>query len=211
MTAPQTAIQYARDHRDQFLDDFKDLVRIPSISTLPERLADMQRAAEWVAGQLKGLGFEPVQIVPTARHPIVFGEHLRAPKGAPTILFYGHYDVQPVDQVELWKSDPFEPTIRGDDLFARGASDMKGQVIAHMKAVESMVRTEGLPVNLKYLIEGEEEIGSPNIGKFVEDHKAMLASDFCLNADTSILAPDIPAITYGLRGLTYYEIRVQGA
>ncbi|MEX0787386.1 MAG: dipeptidase [Anaerolineales bacterium] len=211
MTAADAAIQYARDHRDQFLSDFKELVRIPSISTLPERQGDMQRAAEWVAGQLTKLGFDPVQIVPTEKHPIVFGEYRHAPKGAPTILFYGHYDVQPVDPVELWKSDPFEPTVRGDDLFARGASDMKGQVIAHMKAVEAMVRTEGLPVNLKYLIEGEEEIGSPNIGKFVGDYKAKLASDFCLNADTNILAPDIPAITYGLRGLAYYEIRVQGA
>jgi len=206
----EAALQYARQRQPDSLADLQDLVRIPSVSTLPEHENDMQRAAEWVAGELRDLGFDKVQILPTARHPVVYGEHLRAGAGAPTVLFYGHYDVQPVDPVELWHSGPFEPTVKGDDLFGRGASDMKGQVVAHLKAVEAMIRTSGLPINLKYLIEGEEEIGSPSLDAFVSAQRQVLASDFCLNADTNILAPDVPAITYALRGLAYFELRVQG-
>ncbi|MGH2606050.1 MAG: M20/M25/M40 family metallo-hydrolase, partial [Anaerolineales bacterium] len=207
----EAALKYAREHRTDSLADLQDLVRIPSVSTLPEHEKDIQRGAEWVADELRDLGFDKVQIFPTARHPVVYGEHLLAGPEAPTVLFYGHYDVQPVDPVELWHSGPFEPTVRGEDLFGRGASDMKGQVVAHLKAVEAMVRTSGLPINLKYLIEGEEEIGSPSLDAFVSAHRQELTSDFCLNADTNILAPDVPAITYALRGLAYFELRVQGA
>jgi acetylornithine deacetylase/succinyl-diaminopimelate desuccinylase-like protein len=189
----------------------KEFLRIPSISTLPEREADMRRAAEWLAVELHDSWFEQVAVMPTERHPVVYGELLAAGGGAPTVLFYGHYDVQPVDPVDLWTSEPFEPTVRGDDLFARGASDSKGQVVAHLKAVQAMARTSGVPINLKYLIEGEEEIGSPSLGDFVRRNRQRLGADFCLNGDTSILAPDVPAITYGLRGLAYFEIRLQGA
>lgn len=206
----EAALQYARDHRTDSLADLQDLVRIPSVSTLPEHEKDIQRGAEWVAGELRDIGFHKVQIFPTARHPIVYGEHLRAGAGAPTVLFYGHYDVQPVDPVELWHTGPFEPTVRGEDLFGRGASDMKGQVVAHLKAVEAMIRTSGLPINLKYLIEGEEEIGSPSLEHFIKEHKGLMAGDFCLNADANILAADVPSITYALRGLAYFELRVKG-
>jgi acetylornithine deacetylase/succinyl-diaminopimelate desuccinylase-like protein len=205
------AIEYASAHRQPFLEALNDLLRIPSISTLPENEPDMARAAEWIAERLRGLGFKQVDILPTGRHPVVYGEHLEAGPDAPTILVYGHYDVQPADPLDLWETDPFEPTVRGDDLFARGASDMKGQIVAHLMAVESMIKTSGLPVNLKYMVEGEEEIGSPSLETFIKEHEAKLACDVCLNADAGILAADIPAITYALRGLAYFEIRLQGA
>lgn len=205
------AIDYAKDHSEAFLDSLNELLRIPSISTLPENEPDMAKAAEWLAERMRSLGFSEVEIIPTKRHPVVYGEHLEAGPDAPTILVYGHYDVQPADPLDLWETDPFEPTVRGDDLFARGASDMKGQIVAHLMAVESMINTSGLPVNLKYMVEGEEEIGSPNIEAFIQQHKDKLACDVCLNADAGILAADIPAITYGLRGLAYFEIRLQGA
>jgi acetylornithine deacetylase/succinyl-diaminopimelate desuccinylase-like protein len=211
MPDPQPALQYARAHSQAAVDSLQEALRIPSISTLSEKAGDVRRAADWFAGQLEAMGFDSVDVLPTAKHPVVCGELMQAGPSAPTVLFYGHYDVQPVDPIDLWLSDPFEPTIRGEDLFARGASDMKGQVVAHLKAVEAMVRTSGLPINLKYLIEGEEEIGSPSLAEFVRRNKARLAADFCLNADTSIIAPDVPALTYGLRGLAYHEIRLQGA
>lgn len=210
MPNPEAAIAYAREHQQAFLEDLKALLRIPSVSTLPERQPDVRRAAQWVAGQLKDFGLDPVAVMPTAGHPVVYGEWLKAGSEAPTILFYGHYDVQPVDPLDLWISDPFNPQVRGDDVFARGASDMKGQIVAHLKAVESMIRTSGLPINLKYLIEGEEEVGSPSLGAFVIEHKDLLSCDLCLNGDSGILAPDIPSIVYALRGLAYFEIRLQG-
>jgi acetylornithine deacetylase/succinyl-diaminopimelate desuccinylase-like protein len=210
MSDPTPAIEYAKAHQDAFLEALKDLLRIPSVSTLPENKPDMARAADWLVRRLEGLGFDHIEVIPTKRHPVVYGEHLKAGPDAPTILVYGHYDVQPTDPVELWETDPFEPTVRGDDLFARGASDMKGQIVAHLMAVESMINTNGLPVNLKYMIEGEEEIGSPNLEAFIEQHKDKLACDVCLNADAGILAADTPAITYGLRGLAYFELRLQG-
>jgi acetylornithine deacetylase/succinyl-diaminopimelate desuccinylase-like protein len=210
MTSNHPAIEYARTHRDRFLVELMDFLSLPSISTLPEHEADVRAAAEWVAGQLRRLGFRKVSIMPTARHPVVYGELMQSGPQAPTVLFYGHYDVQPVDPVDLWQSAPFDPQTRGDDLFARGASDMKGQVVAHLKAVESMVATTGVPVNLKYLVEGEEEIGSPSLADFVRLNRDLLRSDLCLNADSNILAPDTPSITYALRGLAYFEIRVRG-
>ena len=210
MLDPKAAIAYAREHQQAFLEDLKALLRIPSISTLPERQPDMRRAAEWVADQLKGFGPDSVAVMPTAGHPVVYGEWLKAGPQAPTILFYGHYDVQPADPLDLWTSDPFDPQVHGDDIFARGASDNKGQIVAHLKAVESIIRTSGLPINLKYLIEGEEEVGSPSLGAFVTEHKDLLSCDLCLNGDSGILAPDIPSIVYALRGLAYFEIRLQG-
>src|SRR5262245_3103501 len=152
--ARQNALKYARENNERFVEELKEFIAIPSISTSPENNADVKRAAEWVAGQLRSLGMENVQIMPTGGHPVVYGEHLKAGNDAPTVLIYGHYDVQPVDPLELWTSDPFQGEVHGDNLYARGSSDMKGQVIASFKAVESIVRTSGLNVNLKWLIEG---------------------------------------------------------
>lgn len=211
MNSATKAVQYARDHQQDAFKDLVELLEIPSISTLPEHKEDMQRAAQWLADRLTELGFTDVAIMPTARHPVVFGEHLEAGPEAPTILVYGHYDVQPSDPEDLWKTPPFEPTQVGDDLFARGASDMKGQVVAHLKAVEAMMKSDALPVNIKYMFEGEEEVGSPNLEQFLEVHKDKLDADLCLNLDAGILAADTPAITYALRGLAYFEIRLKGA
>ena len=211
MTDPRsTAIEYAHANSARFLAELIDFGSIPSISTDPTAKADMQRAAEWVAEQLTRLGANNIQIFPTPGHPVVFGEMLNAGSRAPTILVYGHYDVQPVDPIELWQSGPFTPEIRGENIYARGITDMKGQVMASLKAVESVLSAGALPVNLKFMIEGEEEIGSPSLVPFMESHKDLLACDFALNPDTGILDPDIPTITYALRGLAYFELRVFG-
>lgn len=203
------AIQYARDHHDEFLATLREFVSIPSISTDPEHATDMSTAANWVGDRLRGLGMTNVQILPTARHPVVYGEWLGAP-GRPMVLIYGHYDVQPVDPLDLWKTPPFEPTVVGENIYGRGASDMKGQDVAVFSAIESIVRTGSLPVNVKWMLEGEEEIGSPNLPKFITEHKDLLKCDFTLNADSGIAAKDTPSITYGLRGLAYFELRVYG-
>ncbi|HEX9028533.1 MAG TPA: M20/M25/M40 family metallo-hydrolase, partial [Anaerolineales bacterium] len=157
----RAALEYAQEHRDHFLEDLKTFVRIPSISTDPAAKPEMRRAAEWVADQLLDLGIENVRIYPTTGHPVVFGEWLKAGADQPTALIYGHYDVQPAEPLELWHTPAFEPTLRGENLYGRGASDMKGQVTASLKALEALVRTGSLPINLKFMIEGEEEIGSP--------------------------------------------------
>ncbi len=208
--ARQQAIEYAHQNRERFLAELKDFLAIPSISTSPEYKGDVLRAAEWVASQLRSLGMDNVQILPTGGHPAVYGEQLKAGKDAPTILIYGHYDIQPVDPLELWTSDPFKAEVRGENLFARGASDMKGQVVASLKAVEALVRTGELPVNLKWLIEGEEEIGSEHLGDFIKKNAKLLKADFCINPDAGMISADAPTITYGLRGLAYFEIRVYG-
>jgi acetylornithine deacetylase/succinyl-diaminopimelate desuccinylase-like protein len=210
MSGIEKAIEYAQEHKKDALDDLKTILRIPSISTLPDFEPDMVRAAEWIASKLRGLDFEDVRIIPTDRHPVVFGQWLNAAKDAPTLLFYGHYDVQPSDPDDEWLSNPFDPEIRDDDIYARGASDMKAQLVAHLAALTAMIRTSSLPINVKYMIEGEEEIGSPSLEKFMLSHRDLLASDLCLNGDAGILAPDSPAITYALRGLNYFEIRVEG-
>jgi acetylornithine deacetylase/succinyl-diaminopimelate desuccinylase-like protein len=206
----QAALTYARNNRQRFLDELRQVLRIPSISTDPEHKADMLRAAEWMSAQLTLVGMDNVQIMPTKGHPVVYGESLRAGSRAPTVMIYGHYDVQPPDPLDLWTSPPFEPDLRGDHLYGRGSADMKGQVLACLKAVESIALNGGLPVNIKWLIEGEEEIGSENLDEFIAAHKALLASDFCVNADAGILAADEPSITTGLRGLAYFELRVYG-
>jgi acetylornithine deacetylase/succinyl-diaminopimelate desuccinylase-like protein len=204
------ALDYARSRRTTALDELKELIRIPSISTLPEWKPDVLRAAEWVAQRLQAYGLKKVGVLDTKGHPVVYGEWKSA-GDRPMVLVYGHYDVQPVDPIDLWKSEPFDPVQRGDDLFGRGASDMKGQLVALLQAVEAMIRSDGLPVNLRFLIEGEEEVGSPNLQAFMVEHREQLTCDFCLNTDSSILAPDLPAITYGVRGLAYFELRVQAA
>ena len=210
MSDLQKALDFAHQNNERFLGELKELVAIPSVSTSPEHKEDVARAAEWLAGQLRSLGMDGVQVMPTGGHPVVYGQWLGAGADKPTVLIYGHYDVQPVDPIELWTSGPFEAVQRGDNLYARGTSDMKGQVIASIKAVESIVRTGKLPVNIKWLIEGEEEIGSEHLDAFIAAHKDLLASDFCINPDAGMIAADKPTITYGLRGLMYAEIRVYG-
>lgn len=211
MTDPRySALEYAHQNNERFVEELKEYLAIPSISTSPDHNADTQRAAEWTASQLESLGMENVRVMPTGGHPAVYGESLKAGSDAPTVLIYGHYDVQPVDPLELWVTDPFKAEVRGENLYARGSSDMKGQVVASMKAVESVARTSGLPVNLKWLIEGEEEIGSKNLGAFIKQHAEMLKADFCINPDAGMISADLPTITYGLRGLAYFEIRVYG-
>jgi acetylornithine deacetylase/succinyl-diaminopimelate desuccinylase-like protein len=205
----ENALQYARSNRENFLSAFKELLEIPSISTEKTHAPDIQRAAEWLAAQLSNLGMQNVQLFPTSQSPIVYAEWLGKP-GAPTVLIYGHYDVQPVDPLDLWKTAPFDPTIAGDDIFARGASDMKGQALITLKAVESLVRTGGLPVNVKWILEGEEEVGSPNLANFISGHTSLLACDFAVNPDSGMIGKDYPTITYGLRGLAYFELRVYG-
>jgi acetylornithine deacetylase/succinyl-diaminopimelate desuccinylase-like protein len=186
-------------------------LRIPSVSTLPEHKPDMQRAAEWLSTKLEKIGFA-CEILPTAGHSVVYAERKSSHSSAPTVLLYGHYDVQPVDPLNEWLTPPFEPEIRDGQIFARGSTDDKGQVYAHVKALEFYLRDHGdLPINLKLLIEGEEEIGSPNLKPFVETHKQKLECDVVVISDGSMFAPGVPTLTTGLRGLAYFEIHVQGA
>jgi acetylornithine deacetylase/succinyl-diaminopimelate desuccinylase-like protein len=195
---------------DRYLKELSDLLAIPSVSTDPERFPDIKRCAEWLADHMRGIGLQNVQIMPTQGHPVVYADWLGAP-GKPTVLIYGHYDVQPPEPLELWTSPPFQATVRGDDLFARGASDDKGQTFIHLKAVEAFIKTQGaLPVNVKFLIEGEEEIGSEHLEGFVRDHAAMLKADLVLISDSSMFAKGVPSICYGLRGLAYMQIDLVG-
>jgi acetylornithine deacetylase/succinyl-diaminopimelate desuccinylase-like protein len=204
------AAAFIRENRDRHLEELKEILRIPSISTDPERAGDVKRAAEWIRDRLSKAGCTKVEIHPTKGHPIVYGEWLRAP-GKPTVLVYGHYDVQPVDPVELWKTPPFEPTIADGRIFARGAADDKGQLIIHVNALEAHLRTSGTcPVNMKFLIEGEEEIGSPNLVPFLETHKSELKCDAVVVSDTAMFAKGVPSICHGLRGLTYFQVDVRG-
>lgn len=205
----QAALEYASQHKIEFLDGLKEVVSIPSISTDPDHKVDMLRTADWIAARLHGLGMQKVAVMPTEGHPVVYGEWMGLP-GRPVALIYGHYDVQPVDPIELWHTGPFDPTQAGENLFGRGSSDMKGQVMATLNAIEAIVRTGSLPVNLKFLIEGEEEIGSPSLGKWIVDNKDLLKADFCLNPDAGMIGKEYPTITYGLRGLVYFELRVYG-
>ena len=210
MSMIQPALEYARNTKDAALNDLKEILRIASISTLPEHEGDMVVAAEWISSKLQDLGFDSVNIMPTAKHPIVYGEWMKAGADVPTVIVYGHYDVQPVDPLDEWESQPFEPEIRGDNIYARGASDMKGQLVAFLHSLEALVQSAHMPLNLKCMFEGEEEIGSPSLPAFIKEHQDLLASDFCLNTDAGILAPNQPALTIALRGLTYFEIRLQG-
>ena len=193
------------------LEELSDWLRIPSVSTLPQYRADVERAAGWLARKMKAAGLQNVEIILTDGHPIVYSDWLHAGDYAPTVLVYGHYDVQPVDPEDLWISPPFEPTLRGDDLFARGASDDKGQLFAHVAAVEALLATLGaLPVNVKFLVEGEEEVGSQALIAYLPAETEKLAADVCLISDTHILAPDQPMIIYGLRGVWAGEVTVRG-
>jgi acetylornithine deacetylase/succinyl-diaminopimelate desuccinylase-like protein len=199
------------DHqnRDRFLEDLKEVLSIPSISTSDDYKAEVLRAALWMADHLRGLGIQNVEIMPTDGHPLVYGEWLKRP-GAPTVLVYGHYDVQPPDPLDLWETPPFEASVRGDYLYARGSSDMKGQVLASLKAIEAAMKSGQMPVNLKFMLEGEEEIGSQSMGTFLPKHIERFKADFSVNPDAGMIDIDMPTITYSLRGLAYFEIHVSG-
>ncbi|MDQ6661826.1 MAG: dipeptidase [Chloroflexota bacterium] len=203
--------KFMSESEARFLEDLKGWLRIPSISTLPEHANDVRSAAKYAADQLKYIGFEHVEVIETQGHPLVYGEWLKAP-GKPTLLMYGHYDVQPVDPVELWESPPFEPTIRGENLYARGACDDKGQTMLVLKALESLMIVNGaLPINVKVLIEGEEEAGGESIDAYVRQHADQLKCDAAFICDTGMPTKDIPALVYGLRGIVYTEVEVHGA
>ncbi len=202
--------RYVADQRDRLLTELFDFLRIPSVSTDTARAPDVREAATFSAAALRRAGLE-AEIHDTPGHPVVTARGPHVP-GAPRVLIYGHYDVQPAEPLELWHGDPFEPRFEDGVIIARGASDDKGQVYAHVKGVEALLALDGaLPVNLGFLIEGEEEIGSPNLGAFVEQHAQALAADVVVISDGAMVAPGIPTITYGLRGLTYVTVRVRGA
>ncbi len=204
-----TPFEYAEQHASRFEEELCDWLRIPSVSADDAHRDDVRRAAVWVAQQFEQLGLQ-VEQIETPGHPIVLAEWLGAP-GAPTALVYGHYDVQPPDPLDLWQTPPFEPTRRDGNIYARGATDDKGQAFTHIKSVEAWLRTENrLPINVRFLIEGEEEIGSEHLFAYIADHRDRLRSDVAVISDTSQFAPGVPAITYGLRGICYYELRLQG-
>lgn len=208
----QTALEYLSSRREDFLDELETFLAQPTISTLSEHRADVQRGAEWVAANLRAMGMENVEIMPTGEgrgQPLVYADWLNAPN-APTVLVYGHFDVQPVDPLNEWLTPPFEPTVIGDTIYARGASDMKSQTHAFMKALEALLRTNSLRVNVKVIVEGEEEVGSPHFAPFLRAHKEKLKCDVALNADSQMASRSLPSVVYGLRGLCYFEIWVHG-
>lgn len=202
-------LKYIEQHQDRFLEELKELLRIPSVSADPAYKNDVQRCAEMVKTRLLEAGVDKAEVHATKGHPIVYGEKI-IDESLPTVLVYGHYDVQPADPVELWHSPPFEPVIKDGKIFARGAADDKGQVYMHVKAFEYMTRNQNLPCNVKFMIEGEEEVGSSNLAIWVNENKEKLAADVILVSDTSIIANDTPSITVGLRGLSYVEVEVTG-
>jgi acetylornithine deacetylase/succinyl-diaminopimelate desuccinylase-like protein len=206
----QNAIEQTRAHAAQAEQELTQFLAIPSISTSDEHSESVHDCALWLRDHLVSINMPRVELIPTDGHPIVYAEHVEAGASAPTVLFYGHYDVQPVDPIDLWTSPPFQPTIREGKVFARGATDDKGQVFAHIKAIEAMIASSPLPINIKLLIEGEEEIGSPNLGPFVEANKEKLRCDAVVVSDTAMFAPGRPSLVVGLRGLAYVQIDVQG-
>lgn len=206
----QNIISYINSNKEKYVEELKDFLRIPSISTSAENKSDMITAANFVVKKLTEAGMENAKIIETKGHPLVYADWLHAP-GKPTVLVYGHYDVQPVDPIDLWDSPPFEPTIRGENIYARGATDDKGQMYMHVKSVEAYFKTVGkLPLNVKFIIEGEEEIGSGNLEEFVGKNQDLLRCDAVMISDTSLYEPGIPTLTYGLRGLCYMEVTVTG-
>ncbi len=201
--------QFIAQHQSRFLDELMDLLRIPSISADSAYKQDVMRCADWVAEKLRAAGADKVEVCPTKGFPIVYGEKIIDP-AKPTVLVYGHYDVQPAVPLELWETPPFEPTIRKDRIYARGSADDKGQFYMHLKAFEAMMQANELPCNVKFMIEGEEEVGSANLATFIKDEKERLKADMVLISDTSMLGNDTPSIDVGLRGLSYVEVEVTG-
>ncbi|MBP7591141.1 MAG: dipeptidase [Chloroflexi bacterium] len=210
-TSSDSARDYSRAHAEGFRKDLHDFLRIPSVSTDPAHAADMQRAAVWLVDHMRGLGLENVQVMPTAGHPVAYGEWLGAGPDKPTVLVYGHYDVVPAEMADGWLTPPFEPVEKDGKIYARGATDDKGQLFIHVKALESYLRTAGTaPVNVKFFIEGEEEVSSPNLVPFIKEHLDLLRADVCIISDTSMRTIDEPSVLHSLRGMTYLEIEVFG-
>lgn len=204
-------IDFINVNRERYLDELKTLLAIPSISALPEHAGDVRRCAEWCVDEMRRVGLQNARLIETPGNPVAYGDWLHAP-GAPTILFYGHYDVQPVDPLNLWQSPPFEATIRDGEIYARGSADDKGQVFMHLKAVEAHLKQNGkLPVNIKFILEGEEEVGSEHLDDFVRSHKSDLAADVVVISDSPMFARGVPSICYGLRGLVYFQIDLRGS
>jgi acetylornithine deacetylase/succinyl-diaminopimelate desuccinylase-like protein len=204
-------LTYAQCNHDRFIAELQDFIRFPTVSAQPEHASDLKQCAAWLANHLRRVGLERVQIIPSQGHPLVYADWICSP-GRPTLLIYGHYDVQPPEPLHEWRSPPFEPVVRGSDLYGRGASDDKGQMFVHIKALESYLKTLGeLPLNVKCLFEGEEEIGSPHLSTFLISNRAALAADSALLSDTSIPTPNCPALTYALRGAISLELEVYGA
>jgi acetylornithine deacetylase/succinyl-diaminopimelate desuccinylase-like protein len=206
------AVDFARTHSARFLDELKMFLRVPSISTLPEHKSDVRKVAEMLVTELQRIGMENVQLIETAGHPLVYADWLHA-SGKPTCLCYGHYDVQPPDPLDEWISPPFEPAERNGNLYARGAVDDKGQMYMHVKALEALFASNGgnLPLNVRVILEGEEEVGGESIAQFVREHPEQLKADFALVSDTEMFAPELPTLCVGLRGMIYTEIEARGA
>jgi acetylornithine deacetylase/succinyl-diaminopimelate desuccinylase-like protein len=203
-------VDFINVNRDRYVEELKQYLAIPSVSALPQHAADIVRAAEWTRDALIAAGIDNARLIETPGNPVVYGEWLGAP-GKPTILFYGHYDVQPVDPVDLWTSPPFEATVRDGEIYARGAADDKGQVFMHIKAAEAFLKQAGaLPVNIKFFIEGEEEVGSVHLDEFVRTQKDLLKADVVVISDSAMFDRGIPSICYGLRGLAYFQIDLRG-
>lgn len=203
--------EYLQTHRERHLRELFDFLRIPSVSAKSEHREDTRRAADWLVERMLEAGLQTAEAIPTGGHPIVIGEWRGAPEGAPTLLVYGHYDVQPPEPLDEWLSPPFEPEIRDGKIFARGSVDDKGQAYLHLKAVEAHIAERGtLPVNVVFVIEGEEEVGSPHLHDFLVENQERLRCDAVLISDTTMFAPGLPSVTVGLRGLAYMEVRVQG-
>jgi acetylornithine deacetylase/succinyl-diaminopimelate desuccinylase-like protein len=203
-------IDFIHTNRDRYITELKDFLAIPSISALPQHAADVRRCAEWTADAMRRVGLENVRLIDTPGHPVVYSDWLHA-AGAPTILFYGHYDVQPVDPLDLWTSPPFQATVRDGEIYARGAADDKGQVFMHLKAIEAHLKNGGtLPVNIKLVIEGEEEVGSANLDNFIRANKSLLGADVVVISDSAMFDRGVPSICYSLRGLVYCQIDLRG-
>ena len=203
-------VDFINLHRDRYVEELKSYLAIPSISALPQHQPDVRRCAEWTAQELERIGMQNVRLIETPGNPVVYADWLGAP-GAPTMLFYGHYDVQPVDPLDLWTSPPFEATVRDGEIYARGSADDKGQIFMHIKAIEAWLKQTGsLPVNIKIFIEGEEEVGSKHLDQFVRDHKEQLTADVVVISDSPMFDRGIPSICYGLRGLAYFQIDIRG-
>jgi acetylornithine deacetylase/succinyl-diaminopimelate desuccinylase-like protein len=204
-------IDFINVNRERYLEELKAFLAIPSISALPQHAGDVKRCADWCADEMRRIGLQNVRLVDTPGNPVVYGDWLGAPD-APTILFYGHYDVQPVDPLDLWQSPPFEATVRDGEIYARGSADDKGQVFMHFKAIEAHLKQNGtLPVNMKIILEGEEEVGSVNLDNFIRDHKSELGADVVVISDSPMFARGVPSICYGLRGLVYFQIDLRGS
>ncbi len=209
VTLHQQIIEFLETQKEKYLNELLDLLRLPSISVDTQYRDKVFQTAEWLKNHALEIGFENVQLLPTNGFPVLYGEKIIHPN-YPTIIVYGHYDVQPVDPIDLWETPPFEPTIKNEKIYARGATDDKGQFFMHFKAFELLQKTTGLPCNVKLMIEGEEEIGSPNLADCIKKHKDLFKGDVILISDTSLIANDIPSITTGLRGLAYLEVEVTG-